>query len=143
MNEATKLGIEATNNARQAGVSAVAQQKIGFILEERRKIEDYKKAKASVQESLNKLALDLVTYEQVTGSELPETPNANQATIIKAIEGRNASNQINIKAQSESYVNSITSYDKSIKATEDRIKVLVDELNKLSVDVVTEAQVVG
>lgn len=143
MNEAVKLGIEATNNARQVAVTAAAQQKIAFILEERAKIASYEKSKAMQQETLNKLTLDVVTYKSVTGSDLPANPNHNQATVIKAIEAMNANKQASVKAASQALIDTIAGYDKSIAATSKRIGELIEEMNKLAVEEVTAAQVVG
>lgn len=143
MNEAVKLGIAATNNARQAGVTATAQQKIGYILEERAKIANYKKYQGEQKDALAKLALDVVTYQEVTGQALPTAPNTNQATIIKAIAATNEANQKNVETYSKGHIDCIASYDKSIAACTQRIEELNKELAKLAVDVVTEAQVVG
>lgn len=143
MNEATKLGLDATNNARQAGIAATAQQKISYILEERAKIASYEKSKAVQQEALAKMAVEVVTYQEVTGTSLPLAPNQNQATIIKAIEAINAGKQKCVEANSRSFIDSVTSYDKSIAACVERIKALNEELNKLGADIVTEAQVVA
>jgi hypothetical protein len=143
MNKAVQLGLEATNNARQNNVTSTAQQKIGFILDERAKIKSYSDAKKVQQEALSKLALEVVTYQDVTGVELPTAPNQNQVTIIKAIEQINASNQKSVEFTSKSHIDGTASYDKSIAACQERIKVLNEELAKLAVDVVTEEQVVG
>lgn len=143
MNEAVKLGIEATNKCRQAGVTAAAQQKIVYILEERSNIANYKKYQDEQKAALAKLALNVVTYQEVTGQALPTAPNANQATIINAIAATNAANQKSVEAESKNYTETIVGYDKSIEACEKRIKEINEELAKLAVDVVTEAQVVG
>lgn len=143
MNTAVTLGIEATNKCRQAGVTATAQQKIGFILEEKGKIKNYEGYKQQQKEALAKLALDVVTYQDVTGQTLPTTPNANQVTIIQAIAATNSANQKNVESQSKNLIDSIASYDKSIAACEKRITEINEELAKLAIDVVTEEKVVG
>lgn len=143
MNEATKLGLDATNNARQAGIAATAQQKISYILEERAKIASYEKSKSANQEALAKLAVEVVTYQDVTGASLPLAPNQNQATIIKAVEAINSGKQKQVECASKGYIDNISSYDHSIVACGERIKALNEELNKLGADIVTEAQVVA
>lgn len=142
-NAAIALGLNATNEQRQRNVAAQAQQKIAYILENRKNIEGYQASRKARQEELDKLALDVVTYESVTGKPLPTTPNANEVTIIKAIAAMNEAKQNSVKAKSQLAIDSITSYDASIASIEKNIAKLVEELGALSLDVVTEAQVVG
>lgn len=137
------LGLAATNEARQRSVSALSQQKIAYILEERAKIAGFKQAKEEQKQAGDKLALSVVTYKDVTGQELPTTPNQNQATIIKALADMNEVKQKSVAAQTKLIIDSIRGYDASIEATEKRISEMLAEMAKIELDVVTAEQVVG
>jgi hypothetical protein len=142
-NTVISLGLNATNEQRQRNVQASAQQKIAYILENRAQIAAYKAQQQLNKEQLAKLALEVITYEGVTGKPLPTAPNANEVTIIKTIAVLNETKQNSVQSKSKLLIDSIASYDSSIAAVEKSIAQLVEELGKLSVEVVTEAQVVG
>lgn len=136
-------GINATNEQRQAAVEAQARAIIQNILMEQNNIKTYRSHITGYQEQLKKLSLNIISDVDVLGSTLPSTLNANQQTIAKAIQQTNESCQSRVKEQTTEIINSITSWEQSIKGCEDRIAKLREQLSALSVDVVTADQVLG
>lgn len=137
------LGVAAANEANQRNVLNQAQGLISLILDERKKITGYEEAKKKNQEELSKVLNNVVTYEDVTGTTLPTTPNANQVTIIQSIAKMNEAAQEKVKGIAKAYTDTITGYDKSIAGVNKNIDELKERLSKLGAEVVTVEQVVG
>lgn len=143
MNEATQAGLDAVNKSRQMAVAAQAECLINRISANRKGIQGYQDQIAVEQKKNADLSNDLVTQKSVLGYEFTGTLNPNQVTILNAIKKINESRQEQVSLQFQKNSNVIDNHLKTIAALTGEINEWVKQLNALSVDVVTAAQVTG
>lgn len=143
MNTATTLGLDAINKSRQAMVESEAKQIIDLILLKRKGIKVHQDTIKLEQESLEKLANDVILQRDVLGREYTGTLNVNQVTIAKVIAAMNDANTKKVELVSQSHLNRIDHARKQIASLEKEIAEWIGKMEKLEADVITLDQVVA
>lgn len=141
MNTATQIGIDAVNKSRQSAVEGKASLLIQSILQNRNSIKVCEEGQKLDKEALKKLSLDVITQQQVLGTEFSAPLNANQQTIANVIAKMNDANARSIELTSQQIINRIKASDEKIASISKNISSALEELAKLAVDVVTLDQV--
>lgn len=143
VNQATALGINAVNKARQSTVEAEAQVLINAILANNKSIKSYQKSISDEQVKLNELALDVVDQRGVLGLEFGTPLNPNQVTIVNAIKKINDARQESVSVVSQGHINRIKQYEATIAALNKSNDETRKKLTELAVDVVSIESVVA
>lgn len=142
-NNATVLGLNAFNAAKQKDVENRAANLIAQILSNQRTVKGYEKNITEEQVKLNELALDVVDQTTVIGAEFSTPLNPNQQTILNAIKKLNDARQETVSLQSQAHINRIKGYQDTIKNLNTQISEWRKQLAELAVDVTTIANITG
>lgn len=143
VNNATVLGINAHNAAKQKEVELKAMSLINQILGNQKSIKSYEKQIADEQVKLNELALDVVDQNSVIRAEFGTPLNQNQQTILNAIKKLNDARQESVSLTSQGHINRIKGYQDTIKNLNTQIAGWRKELGELAVEVATVEGIVG
>jgi hypothetical protein len=135
--------IEQVNQSRQSVIDSQARGIIGAVDGQRKHIKGFKAEIERLQSEAGKLAVNVLTYQDFTGSPLPTAPNANQATIIRVLGQINEGNQASVSNMAQSYVNAIAAQNKNIESAEKYIADQIKALALLSADVVDAETILG
>ncbi len=144
MNNITQTAISKVNEERTLEAVRKAQGIIGNIEREAQNLDLLNKQVAESQEALKKLADSEVTFQKVTGlPSVPANPSVSQATIIESVKEIVKARQAQVQERATCLGNEIANKLSGITATDNRLAVLRAELDKVTANTVTPAQIIG
>ena len=142
-NPITQNAIEHLNHEKQALAVDQAGAKITYILREQESIRGFQERITELQKSVNLLADEGLTAEQVFGRPASFSPSPGEATVLKAIRERNEWRQRQLEASSHEKLDAIYGLNSSIAGCNARIDALRLELGEIEASVITEGQLLA
>lgn len=142
-NAVISAGIELVNKGKQAKVEQEVASLVEQICGQLKAIRLMNETIKIEQDNLNKLRKDLITQDDVFGSQITDEINVNEQTILKVIADMNKSKQGQVELKSQVHVQRIDQSKDAIADHNKKIAELRDRLAKLRVDEVTVTEVLG
>ncbi len=139
----TTQAVVALNKSKNDTLVEKVMAKMIYIGKEQAQIEVYRKEAAAFQKTVAAMADDVITPEQVFGRPASLTPTPNEVVILEALKKRNEDKAKSIANNAKNNVDVIDGIQNSIKGCEGRIAEIRAEINKMTVEEVTVATIMG